>query len=54
MVVKMVLEPLIEPHFHPDSHILGYTLRPRRTKNRWGKPFVSFLPTVSNKAESFH
>lgn len=29
---------------------LGYTFRPRRAKNRWGKPFVSFLPAVSNKA----
>jgi len=26
---------------------LGYTFRPRRAKNRWGKPFVSFLPAVS-------
>lgn len=29
---------------------LGYTFRPRRAKNRWGKPFVSFLPAISNKA----
>ena len=29
---------------------LGYTFRPRRAKNRYGKPFVSFLPAVSNKA----
>jgi len=29
---------------------LGYTFRPRRAKNRWGKPFVSFLPAVSDKA----
>ena len=29
---------------------LGYTFRPRRSKNRWGKFFVSFLPGVSNKA----
>lgn len=29
---------------------LGYTFRPRRAKNRWGKPFVSFLPAVSPKA----
>lgn len=29
---------------------LGYTFRPRRAKNRWGKFFVSFLPAISNKA----
>jgi len=29
---------------------LSYTFRPRRSKNRWGKFFVSFLPGVSNKA----
>ncbi len=29
---------------------LSYTFRPRRSKNRWGKYFVSFLPGVSNKA----
>ncbi len=29
---------------------LGYTFRPRRAKNRWGKYFVSFLPAVSNQA----
>lgn len=29
---------------------LGYTFRPRRSKNRWGKYFVSFTPAVSNKA----
>ena len=29
---------------------LGYTFRPRRAKNRWGKYFVSFLPAVSNEA----
>ena len=29
---------------------LGYTFRPRRAKNRWGKYFVSFLPAISNKA----
>ncbi|MCK5650633.1 MAG: group II intron reverse transcriptase/maturase, partial [Gemmatimonadetes bacterium] len=26
---------------------LGYTFRPRRAKNRWGKHFVSFLPAIS-------
>ena len=29
---------------------LGYTFRPRRAKNRYGKYFVSFLPGMSNKA----
>ena len=29
---------------------LGYTLQPRRAKNRWGKFFVSFLPAISTKA----
>lgn len=29
---------------------LGYTFRPRRAKNRWGKYFVSFLPAISNTA----
>lgn len=29
---------------------LGYTFRPRLSKNRWGKIFVNFSPAVSNKA----
>src|SRR6202011_3550642 len=29
---------------------LGYTFRPRRSKNRWGKCFVNFSPAVSNQA----
>ena len=29
---------------------LGYTFRPRRSKNRTGKYFVNFTPAVSNKA----
>ncbi|MCG5514493.1 group II intron reverse transcriptase/maturase [Ectothiorhodospira shaposhnikovii] len=29
---------------------LGYTFRPRRSKNRFGKYFVNFSPAVSNKA----
>jgi len=29
---------------------LGYCFRPRRSKNRWGKPFINFSPAVSNKA----
>jgi len=37
-------------HDHIKFDFLGYTFRPRRAKNRWGKLFVSFLPAVSNKA----
>ena len=29
---------------------LGYTFRPRRSKNRWGKYFVNFSPGVSRDA----
>ncbi len=29
---------------------LGYTFRPRRSKNRYGKFFIKFTPGVSNKA----
>lgn len=29
---------------------LGYTFRPRRSKNRWGKYFINFSPAVSRKA----
>lgn len=29
---------------------LGYTFRPRRSKNRWGKPFINFSPAISNTA----
>ena len=29
---------------------LGYTFRPRRSKNRYGKLFINFTPAVSNKA----
>lgn len=30
---------------------LGYTFRPRRSKNQWGKYFVNFSPAISNKAK---
>jgi RNA-directed DNA polymerase len=30
---------------------LGYTFRPRLSKNRWGKHFVNFTPAISNKAK---
>ena len=29
---------------------LGFTFRPRRSKNRWGKHFINFSPAVSRKA----
>lgn len=29
---------------------LGFTFRPRRAKNRWGKFFISFLPAISTKS----
>ena len=28
---------------------LGYTSRPRRSKNRWGKAFINFSPTLEAK-----
>ena len=39
-------------HDYPKTQFdfLGYTLRPRRAKNRYGKCFVTFTPGVSNKA----
>lgn len=30
---------------------LGYTFRPRRSKNKYGKFFINFTPAVSNKAK---
>jgi len=39
-----------EKHPNMKFDFLGYTFRPRRAKNRWGKYFVSFLPAVSNEA----
>ncbi|MCH7491692.1 MAG: group II intron reverse transcriptase/maturase [Gemmatimonadetes bacterium] len=37
---------------YPDRKFtfLGYTFRPRRSKNRWGKYFINFSPAVSNEA----
>lgn len=35
---------------HEKFDFLGYTFRPRRSKNRWGKYFISFSPAVSNEA----
>jgi hypothetical protein len=37
-------------HEHIKFDFLGYTFRPRRARNRWGKYFVSFLPAISDKA----
>jgi RNA-directed DNA polymerase len=37
-------------HSNEKFDFLGYTFRPRRAKNRWGKLFVSFTPAVSNAA----
>jgi len=37
-------------HEYIKFDFLGYTFRPRRAKNRWGKHFVSFLPAISDKA----
>jgi group II intron reverse transcriptase/maturase len=36
---------------HDKFDFLGFTFRPRRSKNRWGKFFVNFSPAVSNKAQ---
>lgn len=37
-------------HSETKFDFLGFTFRPRRAKNRYGKYFVSFLPAVSNHA----
>ncbi|MCG8340980.1 MAG: group II intron reverse transcriptase/maturase [Cytophagales bacterium] len=38
--------------YAPESFdILGYTFRPRLSKNRWGKTFLNFTPAISNQAE---
>lgn len=36
---------------HTSFDFLGYTFRPRRSKNRWGKHFINFTPAISNKAK---
>ena len=35
---------------HERFDFLGYTFRPRLSKNRWGKHFVSFNPAIGDKA----
>jgi RNA-directed DNA polymerase len=37
-------------YLHEKFNFLGYTFRPRRSKNRVGKYFVNFTPAVSNEA----
>jgi RNA-directed DNA polymerase len=37
-------------HEHERFDFLGYTFRPRLSKNRWGKMFVNFSPAISDKA----
>jgi RNA-directed DNA polymerase len=37
-------------HLKEKFDFLGYTFRPRRSKNRWGKLLLSFTPAVSNDA----
>jgi RNA-directed DNA polymerase len=39
-----------EEHEEIKFDFLGYTFRPRRSKNRHGKFFINFTPAVSNKA----
>ncbi len=40
----------VDRYEHVKFDFLGFTFRPRRAKNRWGKPFISFLPGISVKA----
>jgi RNA-directed DNA polymerase len=37
-------------HAHEKFDFLGYTFRPRRSKNRAGKHFINFSPAVSDQA----
>jgi len=37
-------------HPHTKFDFLGFTFRPRRSRNRWGKHFINFSPAVSNEA----
>ena len=38
-------------HEHTSFDFLGYTFRPRLSKNRFGKHFLNFTPAVSNDGE---
>lgn len=35
---------------HKQFDFLGYTFKPRKTRNRWGRLFTNFSPAVSDKA----
>jgi RNA-directed DNA polymerase len=37
---------------HTSFDFLGYTFRPRLSKNRFGKHFLNFTPAVSNEAKT--
>lgn len=39
-----------EDYLNIKFDFLGYTFRPRRSKNRFGKYFINFTPAASNKA----
>jgi len=39
-----------EEYAHIAFDFLGYTFRPRTSKNRWGKLIISFTPAISNEA----
>ncbi len=41
---------IVEATKHGGFDFLGYTFRPRRSKNRYGKFFINFSPAVSDKA----
>jgi RNA-directed DNA polymerase len=44
-----------ESYPNENFDFLGFTFRPRRSKNRWGKHFINFSPAVSRKAvKSMH
>lgn len=40
-----------ENHDTISFDFLGYTFRPRRSKNKWGKHFINFTPAISNKSK---
>ena len=39
-------------HEHESFDFLGYTFRPRLSKNKYGKHFVGFSPAISKRAEN--
>jgi RNA-directed DNA polymerase len=38
------------PYGETSFDFLGYTFRPRRAKNKYGKYFVNFLPAISDES----